>query len=264
MTGSGDSSTCALIVAHGERGGRADNGLLRSLGARVSLLCGDITVGVGVLNGEPLLESEIERLAGPGRRNLLVYPLFMSGGYFAGTLLHRRVEAATLPLCWRVLDPLGLHPALAGIVVSEAVAAARRQGWSAAGVRLVLAGHGSAQSRASADAATLLARAVGDTGIFAGVETAFVEEAPFVSEVLACGTAPSIVVGLFSGHGLHAEEDVRAAIARSGAGAVYTGPITAARGIARLIASDLRSAHLDTCGAAEQDRDAHKPKKRAL
>lgn len=240
MTEAQGRRTAALIVAHGERGGKFDNELLRSLSKCVSAMTDGIHVAAGVLNGDPGLDDALEGFAAGGYRELLVYPFFMSGGYFSGKVLPDRIGAKDRPFDWRVLDPLGLDGSLPEVILEEGLEGARREGWRPADTRLLLVGHGSTKSRASADAADLVARAVADRVVFGAVETAFIEEPPMVLDALKASMAPTVVIGLFSGHGLHAQDDMAEALSASGVPAVYTGPIGAARGIAGIIACALR------------------------
>ena len=71
---------------------------------------------------------------------------------------------------------------------------------------------------------------------FKAIDVAFLEEEPFVEPVLAVTKAPTVVAGFFFGDGLHAGEDVPAAIRETGAQAIYAGSIGASRRIPELIA----------------------------
>ncbi len=106
----------------------------------------------------------------------------------------------------------------------------------------MVVGHGSkfgpASARATRDAAVAIARA----GVFASVSTAFLEEPPFLKTELGRLQTPTVVAGFFFGDGMHAGEDVPAAIEETGAHAVYAGPIGQSPGIPSLIASSLLAA----------------------
>jgi len=107
----------------------------------------------------------------------------------------------------------------------------------------VIVGHGSKSGApASARSTRATAAVLGAQGLFAKVETAFLEEAPFAADVIAGCDRPTVVVGFFNGDGLHAAEDVPEAIAEAGGKAVYTGPLGASEGARRLIANSLKKA----------------------
>ena len=131
---------------------------------------------------------------------LLVYPVFMSDGYFVRHVLAQRVAAAAGPSA-RTLAPLGLDPSLPPLMMREALAAAARAAFDAGSARLLVVGHGSssrpngASARATRRAAQLLAM----TRTFADISVAFLEEPPFLTDCLADGSRPTVVLGFFSG-----------------------------------------------------------------
>lgn len=231
-----------VLVGHGERGGQGDNAVLLAHADAISRAQPELALTAGVLSGEPTFEAALRRardvVAGP----VLVYPFFMSAGYFVATAIPKRIADAGLTDACRVLAPLGMETSLAGLIFEEACAAAARRGLDPFDVLLLLAGHGSTGSRASREATERVAGALRDRRAFAAVETAFLEEPPFLADQLSASRRPTVVVGYFSGEGLHAAEDVPRAIAASGADAIYTGPIGAKPGIAEIIGGALASA----------------------
>jgi sirohydrochlorin ferrochelatase len=144
----------------------------------------------------------------------------------------------------RTLAPLGLDPSLPPLMMREALAAAARGAFDPLLARLLVVGHGSnsrpngASARATRRAAQLLAA----SRTFADISVAFLEEPPFLTDGLADRSRPTVVLGFFSGEGLHALEDVPAAIAELSASAVYTGPIGALPEIADIIARAIDAA----------------------
>jgi sirohydrochlorin cobaltochelatase len=232
-----------VIVAHGERGGAGDNAALERLARAVARSGSFATVRAGVLKGSPSLE----RAVGLRPAKLLhVYPLFLSDGYYVRTAIPERLRAHLESVQGEDVEclihrPLGVEPGLAGIVARFATAALSRAGHTTAGSTLLLVGHGSTKGDESRDATEWQASRVRAFGLFAEVRTAYLENAPVLPDVLAgLGDAPCAVVGLFSGAGQHAAEDVPAAIAAAGAdNAVYAGPICAAPDVARLIAASV-------------------------
>ncbi|MGZ9104949.1 MAG: CbiX/SirB N-terminal domain-containing protein [Rhodoplanes sp.] len=194
-----------LLAAHGERRPGAGNEGVAQLAARLADLGMAAEVGFGFLKGEPSIGDAVRRLAA---RDLLVYPLFLSDGYFTQTLLPRRLEQAGALAGDRavhILPPLGLDPALIGLILDRAQAVARAHGWVPARANLVLLAHGSSNNPASRRAAERVAGKIAALGVFARVRPAFLEEPPYLDQTVA--HAPAVVVGLFAGEGLHGGGD---------------------------------------------------------
>lgn len=234
MATDASSDAGVLVVAHGERGGSRDNRLLMSLRDRIAAAGIVRATEAGVLNGEPGLDAAVARLRAAAVGRLLIYPFFMSGGYFVRTLVPARVFEAWPDAPASYLAPLGLDRGLPALVHRMGVAATAGAGWAIADSRLLIVGHGSAGSRASADATTALASTVARLGGFAEVGLALLEEPPYVADVLAASLRQTTVVGFFSGDGLHARDDVPTAIAAAGRRAVYAGPVGADPEVASL------------------------------
>ena len=224
-----------VLAAHGERGGARE--LRPSVARRGAVAQRPLCGGSG---RRP--QRRAKSRGGPGGRaartadELLVYPVFMSDGYFVRHVLAQRVAAAAGPSA-RTLAPLGLDPSLPPLMMREALAAAARAAFDAGSARLLVVGHGSssrpngASARATRRAAQLLAM----TRTFADISVAFSKSrrsSPTVSPT-AHGRPWS---SASSREGLHALEDVPAAIAERSANAVYTGPIGALPEIADIIA----------------------------
>jgi sirohydrochlorin ferrochelatase len=237
------SRTAAILVGHGERGGARSNTALRAHCARVAEALEALPVAAGVLSGEPSLEEALARLRENGAQRLLLYPFFMSTGYFVTRAIPQRVAAAGLAASCEVLTPLGADARLVPLMMREARAAAARLGAAPDECRLLLAGHGSENSRASAEATMLAARRLADMSVFAEVTAAFLEEPPFLPDALAAAPRPTVVVGFFSGEGLHAAEDVPEALAASRGPTIYTGAIGALPDVADLMRDAIAAAH---------------------
>jgi sirohydrochlorin ferrochelatase len=225
-----------VLAAHGERGGARANCALLSHAAALSRSGRYAAVAAGVLNGEPSLEAALEAVRRAAADDLIVYPVFMSDGYFVRRVLAPRIAVVAGPSA-RTLAPLGLDPSLPPLMMREALAAAARAAFDAGSARLLVVGHGSSSrpNGASARATRRAAQLLAVSRTFADISVAFLEEPPFLTDRLADGSRPTVVLGFFSGEGLHALEDVPAAIAEVSANAVYTGPIGALPEIADII-----------------------------
>lgn len=234
----GGEKHAAILVAHGDRGGPAPNAALRAQAEAVHALTGLAVVATGVLKGEPTLEAAIAQAAVSGATRIVVYPLFMAEGYFMRKVRERVAAASVIPTP-SILAPLGLDPALSDILVDEAASIASREGIEPLSSRLLIVGHGSKLGPASANATRKAAARAALARRFARVATAFLEEEPFLDDMLTASTAPTVVAGFFFGEGMHAAEDVPDAIAETGANAIYTGAIGNSPAVAPLIAAAL-------------------------
>lgn len=228
----------AVLASHGDRGGAQANAALEAQAEAVRALTG-LTIATGVLKGEHTVEQALAEAAASGAARIAVYPLFMADGYFVQKILAERIRAAGLVPEPELLAPLGLDHDLPDVLVRESIAAAEAAAVDPASARLLVVGHGSKLGPASATATRKAAARVALARRFASVTTAFLEEEPFLEDVLRASTAPAVVAGFFFGNGLHAGEDVPDAIAETGANAIYTGAIGNSPAVAPLIAAAL-------------------------
>ena len=172
------------------------------------------SVDFGVLFGEPSAEVIVERLPPDP---VTVVPLFMCDGAYTRTTIPRLFDGRSdVQFC----RPIGLHPALPRVIAERAAARAERAGIRPEHAMLLLIGHGSTKSPASRDATQAVARRLRRGASFRSVRTAYLEQTPKASAVLARLTGPVIAAGLFAGEGVHACEDVPALI-----GAYDAGPL---------------------------------------
>ena len=179
---------------------------------------------------------------------IFLLPFFMSNGYFVAKRIpelfglengHRIEPDWHLYQC----EALGTDPELADIIVTMGEEICRDQSDDPKQAHLVLVAHGSEKSRASSEATYLQQKAVLVKKKFAAVSVAFLNERPYLEDVLAeqGDGLPFILVGLFAADGPHATEDVPAAIsawrAKSGSpvNAHYAGAVGVRPEIVRLI-----------------------------
>ena len=223
---SADTRTVAIVLAsHGDRGGDFRN---RGLAAHVKALSegGQFRlVTGGVLNGEPSLEQAFSQAEQSGAEWILVYPMFMSAGYFAAEELPRRVKAANLSVLTSILQPFGVDHRTPLLLLEGALRAAKASNVNPSEARLLVVGHGSKHGPANADATRAAAKAIEERSPFARIDTAFIEEEPFVTDTLSQFEGSTVVAGFFSGDGMHSGKDIPDAIRESGVAATYTGPV---------------------------------------
>ena len=229
IEGSWQENVAVVLAAHGDRGdalstGRANRSLI-SHRDRLREISQFAAVTAGVLKGDLALDAALRAAGVPGARHIAVFPMFMANGYFVRNVLPLRLAETKLGRPVSVLPPLGLDPGLIGLIDEQSVKAAQSAGYKAHTSRLLLVGHGSAWDPASANATKAAVEAARTRNLFQEVGAAFLEEPPYLAETLAQSPLPAIVAAFMSGDGLHASEDIPAAISESGAAAVYCGSI---------------------------------------
>lgn len=200
------SPPLAVIVAHGSPSDPEplDNSV-RALAERVGAIVkhrrvlGATLAKSGAL-GAALAEGKDEAV--------VIYPFFMSNGWFVRTELRRRVEEiAEGPVSYR--EPFGLDPALPELCVRIATQHLIRQGTSPKEAVLLLAAHGSATNRAPAEAAQLIEVKITEGGIFGDVRLGFVEEEPSITAAASLiGQRPAVCLPLFATTAGHVMSDV--------------------------------------------------------
>ncbi|GIK80406.1 MAG: hypothetical protein KJZ73_06705 [Pseudorhodoplanes sp.] len=234
----GEARFSLLVAAHGERIAHAYNDNVKRLAANLAARATFSELRFGFLSGEPEMEDALLAFRSP---SVLVYPLFMSDGYFAQIAYDRLHDAAVrrIPsLRLQILPPLGLDPTLAGIVVRRAAAAAGAASFAPADTNVVLVAHGSTRERASLTATRTLAERIRKIGCFAQVSGVFLEQAPFLVDFLRRSPGPSVVVGLFTGEGLHGRHDLQGILSSSPVDhIIYAGNVGAWPEIADIVAA---------------------------
>jgi sirohydrochlorin cobaltochelatase len=170
-------------------------------------------VEVAVLNGAPTVAEALGRIPAPVVR---VVPMFMEDGHFTRFAVPLAVGSGShIVLC----PPIGVHDGMAGIIERQALAGCAALGVSSHEAGVVVVGHGSARAPGRSLALHRHTARVASTGMFARVEAACLEEAPFVADTLASLRAhPVVVIGFFANHGGHVRDDVPGLVAAEGVG----------------------------------------------
>ena len=157
-------------------------------------------VAIGWLSGTP---SALDALASLSARLVHVVPFFMEDGWFVREGIPAALRVSDRAL--RLHPPVGIHPDMAVL----AAARIERLCGPSPGLSILLAGHGSARSPGRRMALHRHAEWLAGTGRYARACAAFLEEPPFVADVLAEWRAdPVAVLGFFSGEGGHVRDDL--------------------------------------------------------
>jgi sirohydrochlorin cobaltochelatase len=232
-----------LLAAHGERTPGAGNETVFRI-ARALAERGLVPeTAVGFINGLPSIG---DAMAGLAARKIIVYPLFASSGYFTRDRLVQLLDEANHQSREiQVVPPLGLDPGLPDLMVAFAGQAARSRAIASRACTVICLAHGSRRNSASREATEQIAREVESKGVFHEIRSAFLEERPFLSEAAASVSGPAIVVGLFSGEGLHGARDAPRLTAELGRDNIFfAGVIGNAPGVEDLVARSIGEALL--------------------
>jgi sirohydrochlorin ferrochelatase len=157
-------------------------------------------VATGWLSGTP---SALDALASLSARVVHVVPFFMENGWFVREGVPAAFGAVGRAMCFH--PPVGIHPDMAVL----AAARVERAYGTATGLSLLLVGHGSARTPGRRMALHRHADWLASTGRYARACAAFLEEPPFMADVLTAWRAEPVgVLGFFSGEGGHVRDDL--------------------------------------------------------
>lgn len=165
-------------------------------------------VEVGLLNGAPSVPESVTRIGdGPVR----VVPFFMEAGYFTRAAIPRALGPdPRFHLC----PPVGTHDGMAGLIERQALNACAALNVLPRTAAVLVAGHGSSSAPGQALALHRHAARIAWNAVFARVESACLEETPFIADMLAGLRAhPVVIIGFFAGQGAHVRDDVPALVA---------------------------------------------------
>jgi sirohydrochlorin cobaltochelatase len=236
--GTNRSTFALLLAAHGERKDGAINIGVARLAAVLRSRAIAHEVGIGFIKGAPSIAETARALRAD---EIVVYPLFLSDGYFTRMRLPEMLNAASLADRRRtihMLPPLGLDPALVLVLIDRLMETAQARGLAAARTGVILLAHGSSKDPASRIAAARIAAEVGRRTSFRAVRTALLEEPPSLREAASDLSGPIIIFGLFAGEGMHGGGDAPQLVEDLGrSDTVFAGTIAQLDGIADVVAT---------------------------
>lgn len=201
----------ALIVAHGQPSDpeRPERDLA-ARAARVQALLPGWTVGSATLAATGALGRAIDALGGAP----VIYPVFMTDGWFVSVNLPRRLAEAGAGDA-RILPPLGLDPELTAVILARLARACREMGQAAGDTRLLVAAHGSPSDPRPRRVTEALAGRIRRESGFASVVAGYVDEAPYLREA-ALQTGSGLCLPFFAARNSHVLEDLPQALAAAG------------------------------------------------
>lgn len=229
----------AIIVSHGQPSDPDPaEETLAELAARVAAMLPDWTIASATLAKPGALEGAMEQTAA----DALIYPLFMTDGWFTRTMLPKRLGRADAP----ILPPLGTDPALPDVAVEYLQAKLAGQGWLTEETSLIVASHGSGKSRNSACDTERFVKALGGRMQFGEIRTGYIEEPPFLKNAAKRCGPQAICLPFFAAAGGHVIEDIPEALDQAGFAGLRLDPIGTHPRIPAMIAATLDEARQST------------------
>ncbi|WP_373235645.1 CbiX/SirB N-terminal domain-containing protein [Cohaesibacter celericrescens] len=238
-----------LIVAHGERGGRFDNARVLELADEVRNNIGNVQVEAGVLKGSPSISDAWTRLKSSHK---LIYPFFMSDGYFCNRILPRKlaqeidhsIDALTM------LPPFGVSEWLANCVTSALLQDIEQLGLKGTRPPLLIAAHGASIDKQSSKRTRQLADKLKRTGNFGRISCGFLDEAPHLSDMIGEVLPNTVVLPLFNGLGSHSVDDMAKLAKSAPESCHFVTPVGGQSWVGDIMTADILKA-LHWWGAAE-------------
>ncbi len=221
-----------LIIAHGSPSApTGPEQAMRQLARRVAAGLPGWTLRGATLAAPGALEAALASL--PDAKPL-VFPFFMSDGWFVRDRLPQRLRAAGCAAA-ELLPPLGLNPLLLRLCGEAACEAAAAAGHAAGETSLLLAAHGSPGDPRPRQAAEAAARSIAAAGDFREVRLGFIDEPPFLADAARL-QGPALCLPFFAGRAGHVEMDLPKALDA----AAFPGPQLAPIGCHPRVADILR------------------------
>jgi sirohydrochlorin cobaltochelatase len=235
----------AVIVAHGwPKYPAVAEAELAWLAARVSAELGDWDIRSATLAAPLALEKAVGGTDPEGA--VLIYPFFMSDGWFVTDYLRKRVESCVpRNLVW--CTPFGLDDRMLPLCETLLETEASQPET----VTLVVVAHGSPDNPRPAAIARDLTVNLSRTFGFKASRTGFVDEAPFLDEVLAV-EGPAICLPFFATRAGHVREDLPAALAKTGFAGTVLPPVGTVESSPMLVAKALAE-RLEASGQTNDD-----------
>jgi sirohydrochlorin ferrochelatase len=225
----------ALIVAHGQPSDPdAPEAAMAALAEAVAGHLPGWRIRGATLAGRGTLEAA---LAGLGPGAIMVYPHFMSDGWFVRRQLPRRLKAAgraEVP----VLPPFGLDEATAALSLRLALEGALAHGLDPRATTLLLAAHGSPTDPRPAAATRAVAGFIRAAEAFRVVRVGFVDEEPRLVEA-ARSDGPALCLPFFAARNAHVETDLPEALAEACFPGPTLSPVGTDAAVPRIIADAL-------------------------
>lgn len=195
----------AIIVSHGQPSDPAPaEASLADFAAKVARALPDWQIESATLANPSALDRAFAK-TGPGA---IIYPLFMTKGWFTSDALQDRIAERAA----HVALPFGLDPDLPNMARGVLTTAAATQGWPTNETRVFIAAHGSGRSPASSQNTRAFADALMRYTRFAELRIGFVEEPPYLADMAFDLGPHSLCLPFFAAAGGHVLDDIPEAL----------------------------------------------------
>ena len=165
-----------------------------------------------VLYGEPSVEAALSAL---GDTPVHIVPMFMCDGLFTQKIIPARIkELIHEKQDITFAKPVGLSEGLASVILDRIKSSLVSDGYLEQEVRVVLIGHGSTANNSSQRATDQQASRLRAISDFKSVDTTFLDQPPYFSNVLPNLQGPVYAIGMFAADGLHAGIDIPSQISK--------------------------------------------------
>lgn len=189
----------ALIVAHGQPSDpRPAGAALEVLAGRVQALMPGWTVAAATLAEPGAIARGVE-----GRAGGVVFPMFMTGGWFTKVQIPAKLAEAGA-VGWTVLEPFGCDPLVHDLCVTLVREAGTDQ--------VILAAHGSFKSSVPSDIATHVAERIAMEAAVA-CAAGFIDQEPKLASLTG---RTGVCLPFFAAEGGHVTDDIPGALAEAG------------------------------------------------
>ena len=199
-----------ILAAHGAGDGSEANRRLLELADALRARRPGVHFGCAFWKGTPSFEAAARRLRG---RSPLVVPVMASDGYYTRRRLPEEWARGDPSRSFVITPPIGTHQAFSRVLASKVGEAVTEMTGRGLNPVVLLVGHGTTRVRSSGDAARRVRDELALTFPHTEILTAFLDEAPHLSEVAdSLGDRPVVAVPLLMGGGPHVNVDLARAL----------------------------------------------------
>ena len=191
----------ALLVAHGQPG---DFNPPEVELARLAVQVQERMTGWRIQSATMACPGTLDTAAKGLSRNAMVYPLFMTEGWFVHQALPERLAAYQL----QFLPPFGTDPelpTLAALAIRREIAL---RGWTPEHTHIVVAAHGSRRSTQAADAVQQFTTALSSILPCPAIQAGFLDQDPPIARVATNLGRQALCLPFFARDGDHISKDI--------------------------------------------------------
>lgn len=223
-----------LVVAHGQPSQpESPEVWLRGFSIKVAAHLPGWKVRSATLAAPNALEEQVAKMPA----GALVFPMFMSDGWFVSRVLPKRLNGAPL----HILTSLGFLPGLPKIAADILNTSLKSNGWAPADAHIFLAAHGSARGPKAALAARRFIEHLQPLMPETPISVGFIEQTPFLVDAAQNLASKTLCLPFFALDGEHCRDDIPRALAQAKFNGEVLAPLGLATAIPTLVADSILS-----------------------